>query len=870
MQKKNKVKSSYRIGLKMLPIFLLLLVVSINCFATHNRAGEITYRSLGNLRYEAKIVTYTYTPSPADRPSLPLSWGDGTIDTVARTNQVYLPNEITRNEYVAVHTYSGPSTYIISVEDPNRNGGILNIPNSVNVPFYIESMLVINPFVGSNSSPVLLNPPIDNGCVGQPFIHNPAAYDSDGDSLAYHLVKCKGDAGLDIPNYIYPVGSKSFTLNQYTGDLYWDSPTQQGEFNVAIKIEEWRSGIMIGYVIRDMQISIVACNNVKPEITVVNDPCVVAGDTLTFLVKAHDPNSDKITLTSIGGVYLLTNSPATFPQATNYTNVSSPFKWITECGHIRKNPYNVIFKAQDNGSPVNLVDMKSLNITVVGPAPKKFLAATFGSAIQLSWAKYTCTNAVGFKIYRKVGTSSFAHSICQTGVPASTGFVEIADVKNIIQTSFVDDDNGKGLVHGLEYCYLIISYFADGSESYASEETCARLSDIYPVLTNVSITKTSTNIGTSYIAWSKPTEFDSIQYPGPYYYILYRTSSTSGTYSPVITLNGINDTTYIDNNINTNGNPIWYQVEMYSQLPTLSKMGVSEKASSVFLQTKPSDNKLTLTWSENVTWINTQYVIYKKNNATGLFDSIAITSVKTYVDSNLTNGREYCYYVKSIGSYNTPGFVNPIINLSQEKCDTPVDLEPPCAPKLKVAANCKKLQNELRWNNPNKSCANDVVSYKVYFSPNNDNKYTLLSNISSSIDTSYIHSNLSSIAGCYLVTAVDSFNNESTNAIPICVDIDSCVLYKLPNVFTPNGDGYNDKLIPYPYDYVDKIDLHIYNRWGNLVFKTTNPDILWDGKNYLTDLECTQGVYYYVCEVYERRLSGVHKRILTGVINLIR
>jgi len=47
----------------------------------------------------------------------------------------------------------------MTMEDPNRNAGIINIPNSVNIPFFLETTLVINPFLGNNNSPELLNPP---------------------------------------------------------------------------------------------------------------------------------------------------------------------------------------------------------------------------------------------------------------------------------------------------------------------------------------------------------------------------------------------------------------------------------------------------------------------------------------------------------------------------------------------------------------------------------------------------------------------------------------------------------------------------------------------------------------------------------------
>ena len=55
-------------------------------YATHNRAGEITYRKISNLFYEVKIVTYTKSSSPADRPELEFWWGDGTRDTIPRSS----------------------------------------------------------------------------------------------------------------------------------------------------------------------------------------------------------------------------------------------------------------------------------------------------------------------------------------------------------------------------------------------------------------------------------------------------------------------------------------------------------------------------------------------------------------------------------------------------------------------------------------------------------------------------------------------------------------------------------------------------------------------------------------------------------------
>ena len=49
--------------------------------------------------------------------------------------------------------------------------------------------------MGMDASPVLLNPPYDKAALGYIFIHNPAAYDPDGDSLSYGLTPCTREDG---------------------------------------------------------------------------------------------------------------------------------------------------------------------------------------------------------------------------------------------------------------------------------------------------------------------------------------------------------------------------------------------------------------------------------------------------------------------------------------------------------------------------------------------------------------------------------------------------------------------------------------------------------------------------------------------------
>ncbi len=60
----------------------------------------------------------------------------------------------------------------------------------------------------------------------------------------------------------------------------------------------------------------------------------------------------------------------------------------------------------------------------------------------------------------------------------------------------------------------------------------------------------------------------------------------------------------------------------------------------------------------------------------------------------------------------------------------------------------------------------------------------------------------------------------------------------------------------------------IYNRWGNLIFESNDPDILWTGDNKDSGELVSDGVYYYTIEIFEQTLLGVLPRSEAGFIHL--
>lgn len=864
--------------MKNLLTILLLVLVSLAAKATHNRAGEIQIEFLGGLTVRATVTTYTVPDSPADRPFLEVKWGDGTLDTVYRSNGggdgvVILPG-VKKNIYVAEHTYPSGSAsgYTISMEDPNRNGGIMNIPNSVNVPFYIETHIIFGGFLGSNTTPFLLNPPIDDACFQRIYEHNPGAYDPDGDSLSYELTTCAGEFGEPIQGYIFPPG---LSIDAVTGTLTWDSPQEQGEFNFAIKIIEWRrradgTYVEIGYTIRDMQVTVLPCNNNPPIVRTVDEICVEAGDTLEFLVRAWDPDGDPVTLTGTGGPLEQSVSPATFQQPVFAQDTAiSTFRWRTDCSHVRLQPYSMSFRAEDDppGNDQELVDYHTTFITVVGPAPDNPQAEPQGDAILLSWDQSTCGQVVGYKVYRRVEEYGFIPDTCEVGVPGYTGYQYIGATTGLTGTSFLDDNNGAGLSRGITYCYMVVACFPDGAVGYASEEFCAELKRDLPIITNVSVRNTDITLGSMYVAWSKPTELDTVQIPGPYEYRVLRSDVTNPSdFQQVGTLFNLNDTVFIDTLMNTKELEFYYKIELFNaESGNEFSVGESDQASSVFIVAIGTDNQVQIVWYETVPWLNDTFEVYRQQPDL-TFALIGETTENTYVDTGLANGIERCYRIMSIGHYSIDGIVHPIENWSQESCATPIDSIPPCNQDISISSDCEELLNNLTWSQE-PDCPDDIVEYRVLYTPTFGGQLQVIATHDFPWND-FEHGPLeSTMAGCYAIAAVDSFQNV-TISDTVCVD--QCSNYELPNVFTPGGDSYNDVFRPFPYAFVESIDMKIYNRWGLKIFETTDPDILWDGTEKNTKRDCSDGVYYYICTVNEIRLEGVVPRDLHGYIQLLR
>lgn len=853
--------------LYILVFIFLSVLLPVETSATHNRAGEIRCKQIAELTYEITIITYTYSLSAADREELEVSWGDDTYSIAPRVEKVMLPDYYQRNKYVSVHTFPGPGAYRILVQDPNRNYGVNNIPNSVNTVFSISTTIYIIPDLGTNTTPVLLNPPINLAGYHKFFIHNPGAYDAEGDSLAYRLTDCLGEDGEPIEGYTLPPTTDELYIDEYTGDFIWNTPADTGKYNVAFAIEEWRSGIKIGEMIQDMQIDVHETDNNPPVNVVPDDICVLAGDTVDLVVYSEDVDGDSIELTMAGGPLIFEEDSAVYEVTESQPGLAiANLRWATTCSHIRKRPYDIVLTAKDDNSDIKLVDMDHFSIKVMGPPVTDIEVTKVSATLSLDWRTPSC-KVKSYHIYRRNKSNDIEPDSCQTGIPPSWGYELIGETED---TTFFDNNDGEGLYQGFEYCYRIVVEYEDGSLSPPSHEICAVLERGIPLITNVSVRHTDIQFGSILVKWMKPLSLDTISNAnGPFVYFLYRSDGIwAEDLDPLDTL-AYEDTSYVDTLFNTLDMGYSYSVALVNFEPgNQFRVGNPQIASSPYLETTGSDRMIDFKINRNTPWINYRYDYYLQNDD-GTWSLQGSSTEREWRITGLDNDKKYCYRVVTRGYYMLDDSTEvENSNFSQVTCEVPVDSVPPCRPSLSVTSNCDSMFNHLVWSLKSDSCTVDIDHFLILYAMDVESPLDTLVVLPDAELREYYHFPKDEMGICYQVIAVDGAGNESLPSVKICTD--ACSDYRLPNVFTPNGDGMNDIYYAYnPGEVVKMVDMKIYNRWGDLVYETTNPEIAWDGKLLNSDRVASTGVYYYICTIYEERISGTEERAITGFIQLI-
>jgi gliding motility-associated-like protein len=875
-------------------------------------------QSDGGKEIKSKIVTLYHLPRKnGSRINCNNQGGPGRVGEGVR-----LRDNVKKNIYDTLWRFNGPGIFEIRFWRMNRIGDVKNMNNSVGTTFYVETRLNNLPFIGNNNSPQLLNDPIDDACNNKPWTHNPGAYDPDGDSLAFELIDCQQynpdqmSKPIRTDGFRNPAGPSDFSIDPYTGIVTWNGPKAVGVYNAAILIKEYRNGKLIGYVIRDMAIFVKDCPNDPPKINTQDVYCLSVGQKATIPIEVLDPNiQDSVYFYLYNNPEKTFGVPFTFPRnpavikrggnpldlkklpigAARPPKIDLELEWTPLCEHLRRSTYQIDYYAHDNFryNPhiPRLGTYNASRIQLKAEAVQNVRAKPIPNGILVEWDAHSCDNVYAYEIYRTSNEIKFEEDTCcsyRTGVPSETGYKRIAYLVGRNTLSFKDDNNGRGLDYKAKYCYRVHAYFLGGMRSCVSDSVCVKLNQDMPVIVNNTVDKTDAASGAITVRWVKPnlSAFTPGSYTEPLSYHVERLTGLVGErYARLTTVpKAFEDTVWTDQNLNTQNQAYRYRIMLVDA--NNKQFPGSDGASSVFLNAIVFNRDVRLVWKKATPWTDSAYTIFRKNPGSDTYDSIAFVKPSiagggesdsvfqhSYVDKNLQKGQTYCYYIKAGGTYFTPERkeLRNLINLSNEKCVLIEDKIPPCfggKDSVKVNNDCDNFRLTFTWLPLDSLCADDVEKITLYYSPTPDGRFQPILSTNNPDELAMVLDNSAqqSNVGCYYLQAVDFDGNTSKISEIFCLD--NCPDFILPNVFTPNGDGINDKFVPIAYRSIKDFSFKVFDRWGVELNLSRDPLNLWDGTDQKGN-PVPAGYYFYLLEYTANNLRQT-RMVRTGGITLIR
>lgn len=407
---------------KHLALVFVTLFLSYQASASHLMGGNLTYEYLGlngtSGLYEYRVTLYVYRLCDPGSSNLPNTMNFGAYQdnpgnpggdkqllssiTLPLLSQQFIqpPNandsctflpSVCVEEGIYQNVVSLPSNttgFYFIADRCCRNNNIVNFdnPGGTGQAYYAQ----VPPPSVINSAPTFAVAPVPFICAGDTVSVLNQAFDADGDLLVYHFatpyagISNNGQPnppppanyGWPIPNITYAAGysvTSPFGAGDYinidtaTGLASYVAPNT-GFYVVAVEIEEYRNGVLIGITRRDIQLIVITCPVNPPPVlsTALTTYTMQEGQTLCFNVSYTDPNNDSLFLIRNGDIFnsLLTNPAATLSNASGLGSVTSQFCWTTSCAQGRTTPYQFSTVINDNGCPAKTTNtVFTINVT---------------------------------------------------------------------------------------------------------------------------------------------------------------------------------------------------------------------------------------------------------------------------------------------------------------------------------------------------------------------------------------------------------------------------------------------------------------------------------------------------------------------------
>ncbi|MCW3127126.1 MAG: hypothetical protein JWO03_2784 [Bacteroidetes bacterium] len=308
-------------------LLFVLLFSPDSAKATHFKGGDIYFECMGNGTYRLVFTCYysceagsslPYDPSvifwdlTSTCPGVPTSLV-ALSSSVSSLGPVplYCRNILTSCDYYAngaippgtpdgtlLEKYVSDTFHIppgcsvtAEMDQGSRNGAITNLIGASGYDIDIVAT-VTTPADGScENNPEFASFPVNIFCINENAVFSQGAIDLSGDSLVYSLINPRTTGGAPIPfvtgcTPTNPLGApsvyaSSFTFDSHNGNINF-TPTQTGNYVLAILVNAYHNGVLVSSTMRDIQILVINCVSVNNSPNLLNyfTPAFVSGATI--------------------------------------------------------------------------------------------------------------------------------------------------------------------------------------------------------------------------------------------------------------------------------------------------------------------------------------------------------------------------------------------------------------------------------------------------------------------------------------------------------------------------------------------------------------------------------------------------------------
>ena len=871
------------------------MVMNLKCFGSHIVGGDITYRYLGGTKYEITMHVFRNCADVVEFDN-PASIGIYENGILKFNLQVLIHDTLYVNANPPDPCFIPPAgicvqqgTYIDTVALPNsiygydityqrccRNTSVNNILNPGITGETVTTHIPSTNIVLIDSSPKFNSLPPVFICVGTNFSYSFGATDSDGDSLVYNLcTPLEGGTNINSipsppppPPYDTIIWQNGFSatnpfpsqsgisFNQQNGNISF-IPTTQGMYSISVLISEYRNGIFLGSVRRDLELSIVVCGTVAS----------IPAQTLfcNGLNVVFNNNSSNATHFSwdFGVSNLTTDTSTLFSPSYNYPD--------TGTYHVMLVATNSAYGTCKDTAYTTFYVEPVLSPTITAPQTICYyqnslsfnVGGTYSGSAHINWnfgnhANPTLSNmSTQVVSFDTGGVQNISVIISQFGcsdtLTTTANIIKPFANANVAQNSCTGDtvnfNSSACIGSNFSWDFGVPNLATDTSTNSYTSYTYSTYGDYTVTLISYqgNCTDTSKQVLHVFPLLKLPPPF--IDAPQCLNTNLYNFQS-GGIYSSAATFSWV----FSGNpsiNTSTLPNP---QVHFNAVGNHVVKVVVSEHGCSRFgeqivrIFPVPTANFTT------PDTIGCQSFLSTLQN-----QSISTIPIKNkwIVDNNLVDStsNNLVYFFNNSGVYS----ITLVVTDTNHCSDTAIKANYiNVLPKPHAIAYVTPSQLEIL--NPKVTFIDSTVNNHSTDFTFGDGQYSNAQSIIHTYsDTGYYN---------WQLIVKNTYGCSDTTKGKIYIQ--GYVTFVAPNIFTPNGDGVND--IWYPIIKGDKLlisdfNLLIYNRWGTQVFETNDINFGWDGN--VKDGEASKdGVYFYTLFFSNAKTDA--KTSLKGFIQLIK